>query len=1104
MQIVVKLKDSPKSATTFADISPPVTECDLMISLKTISSVATNKKTYEKGFEYYNQRRVSNLKYETDKLSGNTHISAEVQGAKFSYEVEVTLTQGGELLDHFCDCPAFYSFEGCCKHIVAVLLQYYYRSVTEISAPTTHHSSTLTDSAARRMISRYSNRLINRAVSGATNEKIKLEPVIRVDAGGRLNLELSVGSERSYVIKDLGKFYNDMIDGNLVEYGVKLKFLHDEKSFEPQSVPLLRFFMSRFREISSISGMQYLNKGSKRSLFLSPGAFDSFFDLFAGLEVSFIFIDEKRTLTFKKENPQFKLEIKKINSAFKLTASLPEMLVLGQTHQYVMTGDSVYQCSEDCTDATSAMLQALMSKDGSLVIDNDDMTDFCSNVLSEIRPFFDIKSSEDELEHYIPQPLTSKLYLDMPEQGLVTANLRFCYGDTEFDAMSDEKVDCRRNMRDELCARAFVKKYFEAYDSTHGFLFVENDDRIYRLLTEGLDEMSGTVEIYTTDKFKSIKLRKPPQVNIAVRLRSNLIDLDIDTDDFPREELAELLDSYRSRKKYHKLRDGSFIGLIDSPFADLSALVSGLDLSSKDIADGHATVEKYRALYLDTVFKDSAQLKTNRDPAFKAMIRDINDAGDSEIEPPESLRNILRNYQKTGFRWLNMMSRYGFGGVLADDMGLGKTLETITFLLSSKEHTTEKKVSLVVCPTSLVLNWENEIHHFAPTLRAITIIGDAPTRASLINEIKNYDVAITSYDLLKRDIDLYKEINFYCHIIDEAQYIKNAVTQNARAVKAIKSEQRFALTGTPIENSLAEIWSLFDFLMPGYLHSHNRFKKDFELPVIKGEDEDALEVLKKMLSPFILRRLKTNVLKELPPKTETVLFAGFEGEQKKLYSANLAAIREQLGASSDKKDISSNKVIVLAMLTRLRQLCCDPSLCYDNYRGDSAKLDLCMELLESSAKAGHKVLLFSQFTSMLSIIEEELKKQGISYYVLKGSTPKEERIELTNRFNVDSTEVFLISLKAGGTGLNLTGADIVIHYDPWWNVSAQNQATDRAHRIGQLNSVQVYKLIAKDTIEEKIIKLQQEKLKLADTVISDGDGLISKMSSNEILDLFKE
>lgn len=1077
-----------------------------MISLKNISSFATNKKTYERGFEYYNERRVVNLAFSTSPGDGRVHISAEVQG-KFSYGVEVTLDRDGNLLDHFCDCPAFYSFEGCCKHIVAVLLQYYYRRVTEAHAPAQIKGGPATDSAARQMIRQYSDRVINSAVSDASAQKVKLVPLIGLDSRGRLSLELSAGSERMYVVKDLPKFYADLSAGNVVEYGAKLRFLHDENAFDEASRPLVRFFLDKFRELSAYVNLQYVYKGDRRSLFLSPRAFDDFFEIYGGKTVTFKLDAEKTDVLFADENPRLALSVKKENGAFRLGMELPDLLVAGEKRQYLLCGDMLLRCSEACTRATSGLLQAMMSRNGALTVATDDMGAFCTNVIGEIRPYVDIKADEEELSGFFPQPLVSKLYLDMPSQGLVTGNLRFCYGETELDAMSDAKTDFQRNLKDELRAQGYVKKYFEAYDPEQRFLYVQDDDRIYRLLSEGIDEMAGAVEIYTTDKFKSITVRKPPQVSVGVRLRSNLIDIDIDTDDFPPEELAALLGSYRQHKKYHKLRDGSFVGLENSPLADISQLAQGLDLSDEDLARGGATVPKYRALYLDGIFKDSAQLKTERDSGFKTMVRDINDLGDSEIEPPKSLRHILRNYQKTGFRWLKTMSRYGFGGVLADDMGLGKTLEAIAFLLSSKEESLEHRVSLIVCPASLVLNWESEIRHFAPELKALSIIGDAEQRAELISASAAYDAVITSYDLLKRDIDLYSDMKFFCQIIDEAQYIKNAVTLNARAVKAIRSEQRFALTGTPIENSLAEIWSIFDFLMPGYLHAHSRFKQEFELPVIKNGDEDALSNLKKLLTPFILRRLKANVLKELPPKTETVLYAGLEGEQKRLYTANLLKIRSQLGSQlspGKQGGLAGSRVVILAMLTRLRQLCCDPSLCYEDYRGGSAKLELCLELLESSVQAGHKVLLFSQFTSMLSIIEAQLKKQSISFFVLKGSTSKEERAALTERFNRDDTKVFLISLKAGGTGLNLTGADIVIHYDPWWNVSAQNQATDRAHRIGQQNSVQVYKLIAKDTIEEKIIRLQNDKLKLADSVISEGDGIISRMSPEEILGLFEE
>jgi len=364
-------------------------------------------------------------------------------------------------------------------------------------------------------------------------------------------------------------------------------------------------------------------------------------------------------------------------------------------------------------------------------------------------------------------------------------------------------------------------------------------------------------------------------------------------------------------------------------------------------------------------------------------------------------------------------------------------------------------------------------------------------------------VVITSYDLLKRDLELYQKQTFDYEIIDEAQYIKNHNTQNAKAVKSISAKVRFALTGTPIENTLAELWSIFDYLMPGYLYRYSRFRRLFEQPIVKDGDANALSELKKLTSPFILRRLKRDVLKELPEKTETVLYASLAEEQRTLYTANLASMHQELSLQLENRGESKSRMMVLAMLTRLRQICCDPSLVYENYKEKSAKLDLCIELIENSIESGHKLLVFSQFTSMLSLLEKQLKHKKIPYYLLEGSTKKEDRIALVNAFNTDETPVFLISLKAGGTGLNLTGADIVIHYDPWWNLSAQNQATDRAHRIGQKKNVQIYKLIAKNTVEEKILALASKKQALADHVLPDENTLLSRMTKEELLNLFK-
>lgn len=416
--------------------------------------------------------------------------------------------------------------------------------------------------------------------------------------------------------------------------------------------------------------------------------------------------------------------------------------------------------------------------------------------------------------------------------------------------------------------------------------------------------------------------------------------------------------------------------------------------------------------------------------------------------------------------------------------------------LSTVSHQTVGLPNLVVCPASLIYNWGDEVHHFAPQLNYCLILGSAAERKVLRENAANADVWVTSYELLRQDINDYKEHNFYCCILDEAQHIKNASTLASKAVKSIVCKQRFVLTGTPIENRLSELWNLFDFLMPGYLFTNHAFREKMEKPIVKSKNLDAASQLRRLVQPFLMRRLKSDVLKELPAKQEFVRRISLSDEEKKLYYANVQAALTSLNGND-------KKIQILATLTRLRQLCCDPNLCYENYEGATSKLDACIELCEAMVENSHQILLFSQFTSMLDRLRERLNALNISNFTLQGSTSKEQRAAFVNSFNAGNASVFLISLKAGGTGLNLTAADVVIHFDPWWNQAAQDQATDRAHRIGQKSHVQVYKLIAKDTIEEKILELQEKKSALLDTISSGGDSDIMSMTSEELLDLLK-
>ena len=516
----------------------------------------------------------------------------------------------------------------------------------------------------------------------------------------------------------------------------------------------------------------------------------------------------------------------------------------------------------------------------------------------------------------------------------------------------------------------------------------------------------------------------------------------------------------------------------------------------------------FRALYLDELLaeKESVELKKNRE--YRKLIGKMKSYENGDYEVPQSLEAVLREYQRDGFYWIKTLKENGFGGILADDMGLGKTLQILAFLLSEKEQGKVKDElrTLIVAPASLVYNWKKEVERFTPQLSVCVMAGTAHERKEFIkNQTSNVDVWITSYDLLKRDIELYQDIVFANEIIDEAQYIKNQTTHAAKSVRLVNSSFRMALTGTPMENRLSELWSIFDYLMPGFLYGYTRFRSEIETPIVSDKDEDAMTRLLAMIHPFILRRLKKDVLKELPEKQEEIVTVALSGEQKKLYQAHSQRLKMFLEDQND-EDFAQNKLQILAELTKLRQLCCGPELLLENYKGENAKLETCIELITQAIAGGHKILLFSQFTSMLDLIGEELKKAKIDYYRIDGSVKKEARMEMVEQFQnpKNQVSVFCISLKAGGTGLNLTAADIVIHYDPWWNKAAQNQATDRAHRIGQKHAINVYQLIAEETIEQKICELQQVKEDLAEEVLS-GEGISStQFNKDEIMNLLEK
>ncbi|MDW7659571.1 MAG: DEAD/DEAH box helicase, partial [Bacillota bacterium] len=483
------------------------------------------------------------------------------------------------------------------------------------------------------------------------------------------------------------------------------------------------------------------------------------------------------------------------------------------------------------------------------------------------------------------------------------------------------------------------------------------------------------------------------------------------------------------------------------------------------------------------------------------LVRHLREPGSLSFRIPVSMRNLLRPYQKTGVLWLCMLDYYGLGGILADDMGLGKTLQTIAFVQMLWRR--RKKTSLIIAPTSLIYNWLSEFEKFSPNLPVLLIDGNRKQRNSLFAEIGRHACVITSYALLRRDIDEIKDYSFASCFLDEAQNIKNPETLNARSVKQVRADRTFALTGTPLENSLLELWSIFDFILPGYLHTRRIFQNRYEIPIMRDNDHTLLTDLHHQIMPFVLRRMKKDVLKELPDKIESRTICDMTEEQRTLYDSFLARSRADLQQEIAVSGYARSQIYILALLTRLRQICCHPSLFMKRYEGGSGKLLLLEELLADCFSSGHRVLVFSQFTSMLELIRENQAAYGISPFYIDGQVAPEERLSQVDRFNSGEGKLFLISLRAGGTGLNLTGADTVIHYDPWWNPAVEEQATDRAYRIGQENVVQVFKLCTRHSVEEKILALQQKKQNLIDSIIKPGQNLLSKMTLDEVMSLFE-
>ncbi|MBK1810113.1 DEAD/DEAH box helicase [Clostridium sp. YIM B02505] len=1056
----------------------------------------------KKGETYYTGEYVFDFEIQDIEEDLSRSIRCYVASEYFDqYLVNFQIDFKNKLMEGKCTCANYLKDGKVCSHIAAGYLHYLNKLAKKEVKKV---------SIVEQMVKLYDNLV----TAKKHKEPVKLDVILTLNKEITL-LDLKVGTDKLYSVRDLERFLLDIKKEDcILEFGKGFILDLNEQYFEVPDNNLI-YFLQDLLSIGEIAS----EKGTPNKLF-------------QGKYIKLVDSSLKRVLEHCKEKSitividsdkyencrictdelkfETKIEEELVVMRVKPKINLPVPVTID--YEYMFYDKKIYRCDKRNANKLKAICTFFMgSENNELIIPNREKGLFIGKILPVLNTISNIELPETlkkKLEDS-GAPLTCKFYFDKVGKH-VGLKVKFNYKIVEIDAVSEKYVpkdvsvirdiDKEEEVKNLLISMGFIKNKDN--------LIISDEEKIIELQSEGLEKLAEFGDVYYSEDFKKFKVIKKLTLSASTSINEeDLLEFSFNIDELTNEELVGTIKALRSGKKYYKASDKGFIMLDDPMLQNLNKVLESLNIKESSLLNDKVDLDKYNALYLnDKINKYLSGNIVKKDDSFSKLIDSFEGVNKEKISIPKQLNCQMRNYQIDGYKWLKTLKKYGFGGILADEMGLGKTLQTISLLLSEKEDQ-KTNPSIVICPTSLLYNWKEELERFAPSLRVLIYYGSKANRSRLEEEFKNVDVILTTYPIVRIDIEELKEHTFNIAIIDEAQNIKNSISQNSRSVKELRAENRFALTGTPIENSLMELWSIFDFIMPGFLFSSNSFKKKYELPIIKDDDKTALNELLSKVTPFILRRKKKDVLSELPPKIERKVSVELNKEQRKLYSTYVKIYKNEIQANIEKNGVNKSKLQILSALTRLRQLCCDPSTFINDYTGGSSKLDTLYELIESCIQEGHRILLFSQFTSALKNIEKHLQETGISYMYLDGSVKSEERLKLVNSFNSGNSSVFLISLKAGGAGLNLTSADVVIHFDPWWNPAVEDQATDRAHRIGQENSVEVIKLIAKGTIEEKIYKLQEKKKDIINNVMEEesiASSVISTMNIDDIKELFNE
>ncbi len=1076
---------------------------DLLVTTSFIQKWCGSAAIYQRGVSYFRQGRVIEL--EEDSFGASWY--AQVAGSEM-YGVRVHFTDHD--IDATCDCPAFET-HWACKHIVAVLLEIEQiqrkkigRSTRDITKPGKNKLDSHKYHKAEQLIDAF----VKGAITLGEDKQFHAKPSLTVEysinnnfssRSKLLKIELKIGEKRLYIVKNIREFLQCVKNQEPFYFTKKFTYQPAEHDFSVEDQEIIQILQEISKQEDFYHRQQnYYSSGieGERALPIPPMIADSLISRLAGRNVTF---EEQTGLTFQPhcEELPFAFRLEKGNMAdFQIDLTSLQQTSYYEAYGWLVQKNMIYKLSpaqKELLDNVYPFLKE--SGDSVLQVAQNQMQQFISHVIPGLKQLGRVAIAEQVSDQIISPDLHTKVFVDQQDERIL-AQIEYHYGDMIINPFQPESAE--KSAKEIILLRQVEKeqaimKIFESTSLKYNGkeCYLEGEDQIYDFLYTSLPKLQEQAELYLTSAVKSLIVprQQAAMTKIDINSEGNLLEVSFDLEGIDRQEIKEILQSVVEKRKYYRLTSGAFVSLEDEAFQMMNQLLGELSLSQGQLAEGVVRLPVYRGLQLDGIIHGVNQDAVKLGKKFRRLLQDLKNPDAIDFVLPSNLKATLRDYQQVGYQWLKTMAHYGLGGILADDMGLGKTLQAITFLLSEKNGTLEgRRASLVVCPASLVYNWKSEFAKFAPSLEVVVVYGTPDERGKLLRQAKP-DVFVTSYPLLRQDLELYEEKEFDSLILDEAQAIKNHLTKAAKAVKQLRAGKRFALSGTPIENSLDELWSLFDAIQPGFFQSQRVFSNLTR------------EQIARMVRPFILRRVKQDVLRELPEKIETVHQSELTKEQKELYLAYLEKIRQETKDSLQKEGFEKSRIKILAGLTRLRQLCCHPALFLENYSGQSGKLEQLMEMIENALENKRRLLVFSQFASMLQLIREKLDHQNKSYFYLDGQTPAKDRVEMTQRFNQGEKELFLLSLKAGGTGLNLTGADTVILYDLWWNPAIEEQAAGRAHRMGQKNCVQVMKLIARGTIEEKIYEMQQLKKELIEQVIQSGETKLSSLSEEDLKEI---